>query len=194
MSIFLAEDINWKSKFEKIASNPEIIVETFLQNVELFVIFEEIFFDTDDPKLISALHIILLVITNHNKNYFAQIDKFNDNSIPKHILSHFIKTLMFGDPTCKDAKISSLLDQINIQSYNVKEYFFHIVSDQIRFREITFLSNLSSANIIKIFELLDNIFLVGALGTIKAIKNYIVSRNIEYDFSHCNLFISDQSS
>ena len=47
--------------------------------------------------------------------------------------------------------------------------------------------NLSSQNIIKILEFLNHTFLTDKLDTIKVVMNYIISLNLEYDFSHSNL-------
>ena len=90
-------DNYWIMKFKKIALEPNQIVHHFQENLELYIFIEELFYRTTNIKLIVILHKIMLILTEHNIDYFFQLEKFDNGSIPNHILSKFVFLLLFSN-------------------------------------------------------------------------------------------------
>ena len=114
--------INWEREVTKLSKEDEISISTkFFNNVELYIILSELFFNSSDPKFIRHLHIIISKLYKINSKYFFELDLFIDQSIHMHPLAYFIKLFMFHNTKEQEiqTKLKSVLYAI---PKNLKKY------------------------------------------------------------------------
>lgn len=148
--------INWEREVTKLSKEDEISISTkFFNNVELYIILSELFFNSSDPKFIRHLHIIISKLYKINSKYFFELDLFIDQSIPMHPLAYFIKLFMFHNTKEQEiqTKLKSVLLILLDSSYAVKKELMNVITNSFRYDGRKFLFNFNQDNISLIFQL-----------------------------------------
>lgn len=150
------ESIDWGDKFVDISNDTDShIIQTFINNIEMYLYLAELIFRTTNVKLIRHLHRIIQVLYKYNSKYFFQIDLFVDESIPVHPLAHFVKLSTFCNVKNEDNqdKMYNVLHILQDSSFLVKKEFIKIIVEAIKYMGENYLSSFSKQNlsIIEIF-------------------------------------------
>ena len=183
---------NWDDYFLQISKYPRpILINLFINNLELFLIIGEKLFTCINQKTLVAIHSILMVLIDYNFRYFEQINFYLDEEMPKHILGKATKILLFFSKCTSNElfnlKLTDVLNEFSNYDFSTKENLCKILSLTIEYKGFSFLHLINERSLILIFDFLDEIF-KGERKSIGILYNYIV-QNLHYiNLSNSNYF------